>query len=111
MIFAIPLVYVWRVNGIAPSLIAISATGLAASWWYARRVRVEAVDLTWKETWAEAKPLTRLGVVFMSTSLMTTVSGYAMRLFVARKLGLRRSAFIRQVRGSPLFTSGRFSQP
>lgn len=87
-VFNIPFVYFWGVAGIAPSLVAVSAASLAASWWYARRVGVGSLSMSWKQIWTEAKPLTRLGVVFMSSALMTTATMYVARVLVARELGL-----------------------
>jgi enterobacterial common antigen flippase len=87
-VFAIPFVYLWGRAGIAPSMLAVSVTGLAASWWYARRIRADTSSLRWMEILGEAKPLVRLGLVFMASGLMMTGTQYALRLLITRKLGL-----------------------
>jgi PST family polysaccharide transporter len=87
-LFGIPFVYLWGTAGIAPSLVATSMAGLVTSWWYARRIRVAPLRLTWSETWSEARPLARLGFVFMVSAMTTAGAAYFLRVLVARTLGL-----------------------
>lgn len=87
VLVGVPVVYFLGMRGIALSLVAASATTLLASWLYARRVSVTRVHMSLKETWAEAKPLLRLGVVFMLTGLMATGTTLLVRVLVSRMLG------------------------
>ena len=87
VVVGIPLVYMLGIRGIALSLVAVSATNLATSWMYARRVRVQSVHMTLGETWREARPLLRLGAVFMTTALANTGTVYLVRVLVSRELG------------------------
>ena len=50
----LPIVYLWRQDAVVPLLIAASATGLAASWWYARRIDIAPVPMTWRMAWRKA---------------------------------------------------------
>jgi len=87
VVVGIPLVYLLGVRGIALSLLAVSVTSLAASWVYARRIPVQQASMTLRQTWTEARPLLRLGAVFMTTGLIATATAYFLRVLVARGLG------------------------
>ncbi len=87
VVIGIPLIYVLGMRGIALSLVAVSLANLGASWAYARRVRVRHLSMTMRETWNEARPLFRLGAVFMATGLLAAATAYVLRLLVSRELG------------------------
>jgi PST family polysaccharide transporter len=63
-------------RGIIPTLLAVSAIQLALSFHFARRVPVPKVSLTWRQTFAEASGMVRLGVVMMSSGLMSSAVSY-----------------------------------
>lgn len=86
--FSIPMVYLWGKEGIVPFLVTVSAMGILTSWWYARKVPVSPVRLSWKETWGEARGLVSLGLAFMSSSLMASAAFYLIRTLLVRKVGL-----------------------
>lgn len=86
-VVSIALVYLLREKGIVLFLIAVAATAALTSWWYARRIPISRVHITWKATAFEARGLMKLGFVFMSTSFMTFAAAYLIRVLVLRKLG------------------------
>ena len=88
IVISIPLVWLLRTRGVAPSLVATSLVMLAASWWYARRVKVDSSKVAWRETWVEGKPLLMLGFAFMVSGVLSIGSTYAVGVFVSRYLGL-----------------------
>lgn len=63
-------------RGIIPTLLAVSAIQLALSFHFARRVPVPKVSLTWRQTFAEASGMVRLGLVMMWTGLMGSAVAY-----------------------------------
>jgi PST family polysaccharide transporter len=92
-VFSIAIVYFWREKGVVPSLICVAAMSIVTSWWYARKVRVEAIRVTWAKAFAEASELVKLGVVFMASGLATVGAAYVVRLLVLRDLGLKEAGF------------------
>lgn len=84
----IPLVWIWGVRGIVPSLVAATGLAVITAWWYIRRVKVPEVSLPWSQTLAQCGPLLRFGMALMLTGLMTTGVGYISRAIIVRKLGL-----------------------
>jgi PST family polysaccharide transporter len=76
---AVPLVWVWGLHGIAPAMLMASSVGLAASWWYARQVRVPVQRLSWPEVAGEAAALFSLGAAFLLTGLQGPIVQNALR--------------------------------
>lgn len=75
-------------RGVVPALLASSSISLAASWWFARRVRLVHIDLAWNEMIADAKPLVRLGIAMMWSGALSTLLDIYIRAFISRELGL-----------------------
>lgn len=90
-VFSLPIIYFWREDGVVPSIICTAAMTILTSWWYARKIQVARVNLTWKELMAEAGGLLKLGVVFMASGCMTMGVAFVVRAIITRKLGLEAS--------------------
>lgn len=87
-VVTIPLVYVFGFDGIAPSLVAIAAVGLALSWWYSRKMPQSGANLSAPQFRQELGALLKLGLVFMASGLLTLASAYAVRLIVLQHGGI-----------------------
>jgi PST family polysaccharide transporter len=87
-ILGIPLLYFWGIQGVAPYLILSALTTILVSWWYARKISIAAVPVTWQDISGEARDLLSLGVVFMITGLTTVAATYLVKVVVTRQLGL-----------------------
>ena len=87
LVIALPILYRWRQDAVIPLLIAGSATGLAASWWYARRIDIARVPMTWRTAMRDGRPLLRLGLATMSAAVMFSAMAYVVRVMIARHLG------------------------
>jgi len=85
---AIALMIIWGVKSIVPMMLAMSLSSMAITWWFARRVTVVSIQMSWRETWFEAIPMLKLGLVFMSSGLATAGVAYVIRVMIIRKLGL-----------------------
>ena len=84
----IPLVYFFRERGVVPSLVGVAAVALATSWWYSRKVRIQATSMAVSEVGQEAGSLLKLGFAFMTTGLMTMGSAYIVRIAILHNLGI-----------------------
>lgn len=87
-IFSIPIVYIFGRQGIVVYMIIVSAMSIVTSWWYSRKIKVPAMHMSVREIIDEAKPLLRIGLVFMLTTLIGFGSLYAIRVMIVRYLGL-----------------------
>lgn len=87
-LISILLVWRYREKGIVLYLVAISAFGMALSWWYARKVSVKKIIITWKDTWIESKTLLGLGIAFTLQALIGSGTDYLTRILIQRELGM-----------------------
>ena len=91
--------YSWiGLRGIMPTLVVVAATQLALSWYYARRLRITKIYLSWKETFSSAEGLIKTGLVFMWCSLMGAAVNYITIILIAQKIdiatvGIHSAAF------------------
>jgi PST family polysaccharide transporter len=92
-VFSIAIIYFWKEQGVVPSLICVAAMSIVTSWWYARKIKVEAVRVTWAKTVAEASELVKLGVVFMATALATLGAAYLVRRIVLHEMGFEEAGY------------------
>jgi PST family polysaccharide transporter len=75
-------------RGIVPALVAVAAIQLGFSWRYARRVPVSQVVLGWRQVFAEAGSMVRLGLVFMWSALLATGVTYFTVVLITQQHGL-----------------------
>ena len=87
-VLSIPIVYVWGRAGIPAYMVLAAGVGVLISWSYARRVRIEPVTVPFRQITNEASSLLKLGLVFLSSGLMTTGALFLLRIFVTRQDGI-----------------------
>lgn len=87
-LFSIPFVFYLGENGIVPFLIATSAASIGTSCWFARKIKVARIVMTWRDILWEARTLLKLGFVFMVTFAISSGTMYVVRIIIARSLGL-----------------------
>lgn len=87
-VISIPIIYYWGKEGIAPFLVGVSVMTILTSWWYARKIPIEKVNLRLQDIRDEAHVLISLGVVLMASALMTALVLYLIRVMVVRRFGL-----------------------
>src|SRR4029077_19231018 len=63
-LISIPLVYFFREKGVVPSLVGVAAMSILTSWWYSRKLRIQAPSLTFARVGHEAAALLKLGFAF-----------------------------------------------
>jgi antigen flippase len=76
-------------RGIIPTLVAVSAIQLALSSHFARMVPVPKVSLTWRQTFAEAGGMVRLGVLMMANGLMGSAVTYITIALLTQQEGVQ----------------------
>ena len=86
-LISIPVVYFLREEGVVISLILVAAMSLITSWWYSRKIHIQAPSISASQEGQEAVALLKLGFAFMVTGLMMSGAAYAIRLIVVRKVG------------------------
>ncbi len=94
---AIVLLLLLGEKGIVPFLIAVAIGQLAASWWYANRIKLTSVSVTWRECYLESREMVHLGLSIVVSGVAGTLSSLLV-LTILRKfsgesaVGLYQSA-------------------
>jgi PST family polysaccharide transporter len=90
---SIPIIYVFRERGIVPCVIVVAAMSALATWWFARKVQVDRITMTMADTWMEARGLFALGLIFMTSAVLTTAVAFLTRVIIVRRLGIDAAGF------------------
>ena len=75
-------------KGIVPVIIVTALCNLGFSWWFARKIPVAPVLLTWPETLGNSKRLVQIGVVFMYGAILASGVDLMIRSLIVKKYGL-----------------------
>ena len=99
LIVSIPLYYLLGVDGIVPTLILNSLTMLALTWYFSKKVEVEKVQVTNKETILRCKSMMKMGLAMSMSGIMVTLTSYLLRGFIrydgdTEQVGFFTSGFI-----------------
>jgi PST family polysaccharide transporter len=87
-VVSVPIVYIFRSDGVVLSLVIVAAMTVLTSWLYSRRVRIPTLSITSLEVFEEAKSLLKLGSVFMMGALLLTGVAYFVRTLILHRSGL-----------------------
>ena len=96
---SVPLYYWLGIDGIVPTLILNSVCTLLLSWFYSRKIKVEKVKVTPKQTFEQGKLMLVMGVSMSLSGILSTVVAYAIRGFIqanggVEQVGLYQAGFI-----------------
>jgi enterobacterial common antigen flippase len=97
-LMAIAILLWLRERGVVPFLVVVAAGQLVANWWYAKRVSVAPVAITWRQTWEQSREMVSLGLAFVVSGLAGSASVYLINSIIRRSVGeagvgLYQSAF------------------
>lgn len=99
LITSVPLYYWLGIEGIVPTLILNSLCSLLLSWFYSRKIKVEKVKVTPKQTLEQGKLMLVMGVSMSISGILSTVVAYAIRGYVqanggVEQVGLYQAGFV-----------------
>lgn len=87
-LISIPMVFFLGENGVVPALIGIAAMMIVTSWWYSRKIQIQAPAMTTSQIMKEVASLLKLGFAFMASGILTMGAAYTVRTMVLRMVGL-----------------------
>lgn len=99
LITSVPLYYWLGIEGIVPTLILNSLCSLLLSWFYSRKIKVEKVKVTPKQTLEQGKLMLVMGVSMSISGILSTVVAYAIRGYIqanggVEQVGLYQAGFV-----------------
>lgn len=87
LVISVPLYYWFGVKGIVPTLVLQSLTALLLSWHFSRRVKLESVNISYRETFKEGAGMLKLGLALCFSSILVSLSSYILRSFISHTGG------------------------
>lgn len=87
-VFTLPLYWWLGVDGIVPGMVLTALGGVFVSWWYARKIKIAAPNLSIKETFKGGLSMARLGFFIVVTGFVATATMYATRAYIIKKLDI-----------------------
>jgi PST family polysaccharide transporter len=92
-LFSIPIVWIWGKQGIVPALVCVAALGSLASWWFSRKIKVQAGTVRLADMSDEVSNLLKFGFVFMASGFLTMGAAYVSRIILLRNIGEAAAGF------------------
>lgn len=84
LLVSVPIYYFFGIKGIVPTLILSSITSLLLTWYFSKKIKIEKVDITPKQTFQEGKEMLKMGLVMSLNSILVLGVAYIVRVFIGR---------------------------
>lgn len=99
LITSVPLYYWFGIDGIIPTLILNSVCSLALSWLYSRKIKIEKIQVTPKQTLEHGKQMLVMGISMSLSGIFSSVVAYAIRGYIqgsggVEQVGLFQAGFV-----------------
>ena len=88
LITSVPLYYWLGIDGIVPTLILNSACSLTLSWLYSRKIEIDKVKVSPKQTLEQGKQMLIMGVSLSLSGIFASSAAYAIRGFIQANGGV-----------------------
>lgn len=76
---SVPLYYLWGIEAIVPNIIIGSITSLILSWYFSRKIEIDPIKQTTRETFLLGRSMLTMGLTMSLTQFQTIASAYALR--------------------------------
>ncbi|GAA3607212.1 O-antigen translocase [Flavivirga amylovorans] len=88
LLVTVPLYYYYGVDGIVPAMIMISIFSLIVTWYFSRKVTIEKIKVTRKETIFESKGMLKMGFMLSLSGLIGVAASYIVRVYISNTGGI-----------------------
>lgn len=88
LITSIPLYYWIGTRGIVPAMLISAVTTLFLSWYFARRVKIDKVEMSPRETYRSGLNMAKLGISMTIAGFIASLSRYVLNAFISHQGGV-----------------------
>ncbi|NTV92780.1 MAG: O-antigen translocase [Chlorobiaceae bacterium] len=85
---SVPLYFFFGKDGIVPALVLNAFAAFCVAWWYAHKISIRKVTVTWKQTFTEGYGMIRLGFFGVVSGFITAGIMFYVRVFISNQSGL-----------------------
>ena len=99
LVISIPMYYFWGIDGIVPAIIISSFASMLRTWYFARKVKIEPVEITRQITIVEGREMLKMGFILSLSTIISAGDQYLLRIFMSNTggveiVGLYNAAFV-----------------
>lgn len=99
LLVSVPLYYLLGVKGIVPTLILNSICTLSVSWLYSRKIPVQKIEQSTKETFKQGRLMLVMGISMSLSGIFNTAASYVIRAYIqfvdgVEEVGLFQAGFM-----------------
>lgn len=88
LLTAVPLYWILGLNGIVPALLAVSFIGLFFTWLFARKISVEKVAQSYRDSLQRGGGMVKLGIFTVISGLVSTLTLFLLRSYILQSDGV-----------------------
>lgn len=98
LVFTVPIYYFFGIDGIVPVIIITSFTSMLLSWHFSKKVRIKAINISYKETFSIGKGMFRMGFMLSLNGMIVLLGAYFVKIYISNvggveKVGLFNAGF------------------
>jgi len=82
LIISVPIYYIWGLKGIVPAILISSICTLILTFYYSRKVNVDAVEISKDDLFSEGKDMLLMGFILSLSSLIVLGESYLVRIYI-----------------------------
>ena len=90
LVTSVPLYYWLGIDGIIPTLILNSVCSLSLSWIYSKKIKIEKVQVTPRQTLEQGKQMLVMGISMSLSGIFASIVSYAIRGFIQDNGGVEQ---------------------
>jgi PST family polysaccharide transporter len=87
-VVSLPVLYIYELDGVVFFLLAMSIGQYLVSLYFARKIKIKDLIVSWQQAYEESKAMVKLGFSFMGGSLAAVICAYLIRVMIIRDLSL-----------------------
>jgi O-antigen/teichoic acid export membrane protein len=88
LIMVLPLYYFYNIDGIVPGIIVISLISVSISWIFSRKIKIESVNVSYRQTFIQGKGMLSLGFIISITGMIDLLISYLTRIYISKNGGV-----------------------
>ncbi|HEY5592760.1 MAG TPA: O-antigen translocase [Paludibacter sp.] len=98
LIITLPMYYFYKIDAIVPAIIVTSIVSLSLSRYFAHKIKIEPVKVSYRETVAEGKNMITMGFMISMSGMILMGTSYIVSIYISRtggveQVGLYNSGF------------------
>jgi O-antigen/teichoic acid export membrane protein len=88
LLASIPLYYYFGINGIVPALIISASIALLLSWYFAKKIPVARISITYRESIFSGFGMIKLGIILSISAQIGSLVTYLLNTYIGRDGGI-----------------------